>query len=356
MTKTKAVAPIRISQRELARELGLSVATINRALCNHVGTNPETRARVIEAAARKGYRLEQRGNSASRRNAGMVNIGVLMLGSEGLPGNTGIVQNSILRGLAEESRRRNAALHFDYIPFEMKDRIHEADVQPAALQNRQWKGTILSGHFPASSVKIFAKANVCVRIADYMPDIEIDSVDHDDMESCELLIKHLWRLGHRRIGIVDIAGGPYPCTYTRYMGYVGALARRNVAADPRDAVNILGEEWKWDKVVSHVRNRIQAGVKAWICINDDIGYRLIWDLNASGIACPKDVSICGFDNFAPPPGLPKLTSIDGPFEDMGVAALARLLERLKNNSLSTLHLLLRCRIVEGESTATEFRP
>ena len=60
MTKTKAVAPPRISQRELASELGLSVATINRALCNHVGTNPETRARVIEAAARKGYRYWDR--------------------------------------------------------------------------------------------------------------------------------------------------------------------------------------------------------------------------------------------------------------------------------------------------------
>ncbi|MEL6311442.1 MAG: substrate-binding domain-containing protein, partial [Pseudomonadota bacterium] len=67
--------------------------------------------------------------------------------------------------------------------------------------------------------------------------------------------------------------------------------------------------------------------------------------------CPQDISLCGFDHFDPPQGLPKLTSIDAPFEEMGKLAVTRLHHRIRQTVSITYHTMIECRLREGESTA-----
>jgi DNA-binding LacI/PurR family transcriptional regulator len=58
--------------RALARHLGLSIGTISRALNGHRYVDPETRRRVIEAAATFGYAPNQSGRSLRQGTTGMV--------------------------------------------------------------------------------------------------------------------------------------------------------------------------------------------------------------------------------------------------------------------------------------------
>jgi DNA-binding LacI/PurR family transcriptional regulator len=58
--------------RALARHLGLSIGTVSRALNGHRYVDPETRRRVVEAAAMLGYTPNQSGRSLRQGTTGMV--------------------------------------------------------------------------------------------------------------------------------------------------------------------------------------------------------------------------------------------------------------------------------------------
>jgi DNA-binding LacI/PurR family transcriptional regulator len=60
--------------RELARHLNISIGTVSRALNGKTDVNPETRARVKEAAARLGYAPTQSGRSLRRGATGMIGM------------------------------------------------------------------------------------------------------------------------------------------------------------------------------------------------------------------------------------------------------------------------------------------
>jgi DNA-binding LacI/PurR family transcriptional regulator len=85
--------------------------------------------------------------------------------------------------------------------------------------------------------------------------------------------------------------------------------------------------------------------------NDDVGYRLMKFLGCQSLRVLEEVSLCGFDNLDPRDGLPKMTSINWPFEDIGAAAVRRVLRRGLDITTAPLHLMLRGRLVLGASTA-----
>lgn len=337
----------KISQADIARELGISIATVSRSLRNVKGINPRTRARVLEKAVQKGYRGDRLQETPQ---SGNLNIGALLFCRELEKAYSDNVRSRVLRGMMEEAKRRDVAIHLDYITLPVSEWLKTPKAQSVGFRRGKWQGFILCGHLQAAELQAFLPNRVCVQVADHLPGIPVDNVDHDDLASCEALVDHLYGLGHRRIGFLDLGGQPIPCSYTRYAGYVTALARRGMPLVPENILGVTTPVTDKETAFAHVRDRICEGVRAWICTNDACGYQLLSALAQTGLQCPRDVSVCGFDNFEPPASLPKLTSIDAPFEAMGVMAVNRLLTRLRFHDWETSHMLLRCRLVLGEST------
>ena len=82
-----------VSIRDIAREAGVTVGTVSRALNNYPDVSPTTRERIVETAQRLGYRPNQMArNLSSKHNH---NIALVLSGD---PGN------------AEASRLMGAAL------------------------------------------------------------------------------------------------------------------------------------------------------------------------------------------------------------------------------------------------------
>lgn len=63
-----------IGIRNLARHLDLSIGTVSRALNDKADVNPETRKRILEAAARLGYSANQSGRSLRRGQTDLVGV------------------------------------------------------------------------------------------------------------------------------------------------------------------------------------------------------------------------------------------------------------------------------------------
>ena len=94
--------------------------------------------------------------------------------------------------------------------------------------------------------------------------------------------------------------------------------------------------------------------QAFACSCDVVAFRLMDTLSKIGVAVPGDVMVTGFD------GVPsesehagKLTTIVQPLAEIGSTAIARLVERVRNRSLSRCTILLDAPLVVRESTAAK---
>jgi LacI family transcriptional regulator len=72
-------------------------------------------------------------------------------------------------------------------------------------------------------------------------------------------------------------------------------------------------------------------------------------LAARGIRVPEDCSVTGFDGLEPPQGLHRLASIRVPHEDIGAAAVARLLSRIVLPNAPRRKILVEGTPVEGQT-------
>ena len=57
-----------VSIRDIAREAGVSVGTVSRALNNYPDVSPTTRERIVETAQRLGYRPNQMARNLSSKH------------------------------------------------------------------------------------------------------------------------------------------------------------------------------------------------------------------------------------------------------------------------------------------------
>lgn len=356
-----------ISQQAIAERLGLSPATISRSLKGNPRISPETRARVLNAASAMGYdgslshpddaatsgpRSERlSGADAPRLGVQSPVVSLLSYGKPSVQGYASVVRNRITSGMIEECRTRGLMLSLDYIDADDALHLSDADILPQAIKSGQSQGVLITGPFPDEALAQLGDRMPCVKVADYCPTRSIDCIDHDDMRSVELLVDHLWSQGHRQIGFI---GGDtaHSIHMIRGNAYCLAMLRRGfdrlaISEVCRDVIAPTDDA---DAAFGWVREAIDRGVTGWIATNDDIGYRLLRYLAEHDVECPRDVSVCGFDHFDPPAGLPRLTSIDAPFEDMGVLAVARLHSRIRRVASTTCHTMIECDLKLGEST------
>lgn len=344
-------------QQAIAEALSISVATVSRSLKNHPAISLATRARVADAALRMGYR--RRGDKPMRvethiEPTGMVHLGVLCRGSL----SPGVVHNNVvmrlIQGMSVAARAKRVALQIEYLAPDEFDHLNVPSTWPAVIRERVISGLALFADPHPDAVEALSAHLPCLQFVSAGVHSKVDCVTEDNAKSIAQLFNHLRAFGHEQIGMADF-GYHGPSAKARLGGYVQSLLENNMVFDPQNATFLaadpsVGEE-RLQKIADHVARRVTQGVTAWICDNDFLGYSLMGELQRRGLRVPSDVSICGFDNFAPPPGLPKLTSIDGPFETMGEAAVARLLRRaVQGSGVEPVHIMYGCRLIEGEST------
>jgi len=340
-----------VSQQDIADRLGVSIATVNRALRAHDGTNPVTRAKVLKAAADLGYRVGRRkGERPSSPSS--IQFGVLLphyLSLNPVPRHSRVFLR-MLSGVTSEARRQGVSIGVDYVPAEGAKALADDERLPVGLRDGSWSGCILSGSFEKAVLERISSLALMVQLANYVPGVDVDCVDHDDMDSCETLVQLLWGLGHRRIAYIG-ESHIQPCNVNRAAGCAAAMLRRCGSFESFSALNVDGklpEAESFAKAVALMR----SGVTGWVCVHDGLGYRLLSYMKANGVRCPEDASVCGFDNFEPPSeGIPKLVSIDAPFEKMGSMAVLRLLAKRRLEASEPLRLMMKAALAEGASIA-----
>jgi LacI family transcriptional regulator len=108
----------RIGIKDLARTTGVSIGTVDRALHDKPGINPDTRARILDAAAALGYRP----NLAARHLKSGTSVRIAVH----LPKEIALFWDSLREGICEAAAPFESTLHVDFRTY---PRLGKGDVE-----------------------------------------------------------------------------------------------------------------------------------------------------------------------------------------------------------------------------------
>lgn len=316
------------SLRALARDLGVSPATVSRALAGRRHVHDRMRARILAAAAAAGLAAPSAGAAAGR------SLLALIAGHWG-GGATALAD--LLAGAAQGARQAGAALHSLPVaghPRSLAELPAAARLRPSALLLCFWHddeaAATLSAELPCVIVGQPPAEPAAVRYASF-----------DAEHGVLLLLDHLLRLGHRRIAFLgDAATG-----WRGHQRLGAAVAAALQRAIPLRRLRVDGARG-WPAV----RAALADGITGWICDAQATGEALLMHCARWGVKVPREASVCSFSFNDPGAGGQRLTGMRGDWQAVGRIAARWALTRPDRLDPST-RLLVQSRIEPGETTA-----
>jgi len=307
-----------VTIKDIAGALGLSHATVSRALADHPKISAATKASVREAARRMGY--VPNGSAQNMRSTHGTAIGVIV------PDIQNDFYASIAKIVADAAMERGFQLALsiteDNPERELKD-LHSFVVSRAA-------GIIIT---PTSEPKRETLALLegvrATQLVRQHPGIDKEAVIVDDQAATRAATEHLLNYGHRRIAYVGTTT-ELSCGVDRLAGFQAAM--RHAAADPGlYAVGLPRPEFA-HHAVHGLMTRADRPT-ALVMGSSSLTVGALKALRSLRLSCPEDVSIVGY-------GDPEwfdlvgagLTTVSLPVKAMGTYAISVLLARIKDDA------------------------
>jgi DNA-binding LacI/PurR family transcriptional regulator len=224
------------------------------------------------------------------------------------------------------------------------------DPYTSLLRAQHADGVVISG--PRSddrSLVELVRDGFPVVIQGHLPDLDVASVDIDNVAGARGAVEHLLGLGHRRIACITNAALAYTAAGERLEGYRRALAGAGVADD----VDLI-EEAAFDAPSGHramVAILERTHFEAVFVASDVVALGAIGALREAGRRVPDDVSVVGFDDIPLAAYFdPALTTVRLPAFELGQAAGRALIRRLAGDATTT-RTLLPTQLIVRASTA-----
>ncbi|XHR28396.1 MAG: LacI family DNA-binding transcriptional regulator [Chthoniobacteraceae bacterium] len=343
-----------IALEDIARQLGIAVSTVSRALRDMPGIHPATRARVMEQAHVLGYippRKKQNEAPSHPRN-------ILMLTSGATEAPAGY-----LAGMSQVALSLNFSL-LSHVSSEAEAlNILNPKYQPPSLRLGLVSGILLIYKWPDEVVDALSRKLPTVSIVEHYPTLPIDVIGIDHIGGMFSLVQHLQQAGHRRIGFL----GLHPeisWVRSRFAAYAETMLAFGLPFNLDDVVPVTDKRAVFsaraqedEAATGKVAEKITQGIRAWVCASDIAANWLCSGLLKRGLQIPDDVAVTGFHRRqTPAPHLPRLTTTEVRDNLVGAAALRRLAYRLDNPGDTPRQILLPCEFFQGETTFPTPKP
>jgi DNA-binding LacI/PurR family transcriptional regulator len=275
--------------RDVAREAGVSYATVSRVLNGREWVSPEAVRSVREAIARTGYTANPHARSLATGRSG--SIAFLLTEPQHLlfsDPNFSV----LLRGVAQALSDRELTLIL-MIAATPEERIRTV----AYLSGGHVDGVLLvSPHSGNPLLSQLVRAEVpivaCGRVLGY--EQVISSVAADDRSGARDAVEHLIATGARRIATItgpkDLSGG-----VDRLEGYTDALMSHGIQVEPS---RIAHGDYSRESGAAAMRQLLDQGpdLDAVFAANDAMAAGALTVLREAGRDVPAQVRVVGFDD------------------------------------------------------------
>lgn len=344
------MATARATLTDVAREAGVGVATVSRALNGRPDVSAETTARVREVATSLGYRPS--GTARALRRGSFTALSVIV------PDSSWGWWEPVLRSAVTAASE--AGIHLFIHP--VVDGEGGLDGLIEGLADVPTEGVIA-----VSVPDQLAIRTACDRIG--LPVVAIDDSAHTlhlatvtvgNRDGAKRMTEHLIAQGHRRIAFIGAemdelnpSWGEGLFIEERLAGYRDALA---IAGIPVDDALVLGWRELGDEsteLVAPLDELLAAGDRpdAIFCVADLVAPAVLRTLARHGLTVPQDVSVAGFDDERAASLMnPPLTTMRQPYDEMGRLAVDLLREAITGTDTPVRYYTLPATLVERKST------
>ena len=184
--------------------------------------------------------------------------------------------------------------------------------------------------------------------------VGIESVPHasvDCVKGGEIAGEYLSGLGHQDIGIIT-----FPLKYRiiadRIDGFVRRLKRAGITPKFKMELDAAGHNTKELKrsIAEKFGSIKKSGVSAIFCPTDILAISVINTLWQKDMRVPEDISVIGFDNHPISKTLPKrLTTIDNDLKKLGEIAVDNIIHKIEKGRFPEGETIIEPSLVEGET-------
>lgn len=333
-----ASASLRVTLADVAARAGVSVGTASKALSGSGRMRPETRERVLEAAAALGFVPNRHAQSLHSGRSWTV----------GLMTTDGIGRFSIPVLLGAED-----ALGAGKISVLLCDTRGDAIREQHHLRTlieRRVDGIIVTGRRtdPRPPLTGLGRIPTVYALSPSTDPADV-SVVSDDPGGARLAVEHLLGLGRTRIAHVT---GPahHAAARDRAAAALGLLERAGLR--PASGRAHFGD-WSeaWGRRAADAVLRGAPDTDAFFCGNDHIARGVGDTLRERGVRVPEDIAIVGYDNWDTMAlgSRPPLTTVDMNLNEIGRIAALRLLAAIDAGVQESGPRTVPCRLIVRES-------
>jgi LacI family transcriptional regulator len=332
---------------DVAKNAGVSVATVSHVINGTHYVSPELADRVYQSINKLNYRQNKLARALSQKNIPLLALIV--------PD----ISNPYWSSLARAVQDVTDAYDYSVIVCS-SDGILDREIRFLRSLSGWVSGLILHPyHVSQVQVNQLILHNPPVVILGEFTTSEKqpsnwDQVAANNRESVMVAVEYLIGLRHQRIAFIQGTAGT-PSSVKRMAGFLDALNSAGLPVDdnlivPGDYTRVGGR-----KAMADLLNRPDPPT-AVVCANDLSALGALEEAQLRGHKVPQSISIVGFDDIdeaalASPP----LTTIRLPPHEIGVVAAEKLIERLKGREESSSSFL-KGELIVRQSTAELLEP
>lgn len=325
---------------DVAKEAGVSIATVSKALNDSYTIPDRTKAMIREIADRLGYRPNARAKNFARQASGTV----LFI--------TDFYQNisfenphmfEIISGIVAYLDNKDYSLTL--MPLSKQDApLYIRDI----IQQRQADALIIHAHILSTELAAILSRVDFPYLVIGKPGFRCNVcwIDVNHEQAGQLAANYLLDKGYRRMAFV-MGQADDALAQSRLMGIRQVMAEEELSVETicNESPYALDDAMLQDLLQRHPRPEVL------LCNNNHLALHCLQHVRKLGLQVPKDIAVLTFDNY--PFSMltdPAITAVEVDMHDMGTNAARFVLQRIRKPNLQTQSYCTSPCIHEREST------
>lgn len=334
---------MRFRSKDIAKELGVSPATVSLVINGKPGVGDELRDKVLKKIKEKNCEHLVKGDLKGKGS-----IGFVICKCKGPIIDEFPFFGYLIEGINKTIQKYNYQMNMIHLDANMSEaeKLH-------IIENANCKGYIIYAvEMYEKDLKIFeGLKEPSVFLDNTFRMSEVDSIAIDNYLGVSQAIEHLYQMGHKKIGYIQSKVG-ISSFEDRFDAFKKSLEKYDMSYNEEYIMRVGYLEAETRNDVIDYLGSAKDLPTAFFADNDLLACRAISGMKEVGYNVPEDISVVGFDDraictFTEPP----VTTIAIPRNDMGSSAVDLLVSSVEYKRKYRLKVLVGTRLIERGSVS-----
>lgn len=324
--------------QQVAKQAGVSVATVSRVLNGQGTVTAKTRVKVEDAIQKLNYEPSILGRNLRNSESRIL----LIL----IPKISNPFYSEIINGIETTALRH----HYNILLCETDSNPDRENIYFDLVRKKMADGIIsMDPAVNVDSLMKLSESHPIIQCSEYTVESGIPYVTIDNEEAAYRAVKHLTRLGHEKIALIN-SDETFLYARQRKSGYQRALEEHGIPIHDDYICHTQQLSFEYGQQAMRKIISLNDRPTAVFAVSDMLAIGSLKEISNNGLKVPDDIALAGFDNidFSNMTN-PALTTVAQPMYKMGTVAAKMLIDKIHGKEVESI--LLNYELVIRESTS-----